>query len=348
MAPQATDIDATMTACDHRCDDDRMRPGGGGGGGGGWMHRRFGRDDLAKGYKLAPGTIRRALKLAAKYRATIVAYLLVLVVSSFLGVAPALIVRSLIDDAIVPRRGDLVGRYAVAGFVRRRPRRPASASCRATCRRASGEGLIFDLRVKLFDHVQRMPLAFFTRTQTGALISRLNNDVIGAQNAVTNTLGSVVSSVITLGITIAAMLVLSWQITLLALFVLPLFLLPSKRAGRRLQRLSRDQMNLNAGMNATMQERFNVSGAMLAKLFGRPDAERTTSAPRPPVSGTSECASPCTHARSSSCSASSPRSGARSCTGSADRSPCSGVRECRGHRRACDAARPAVLAARRR
>jgi ATP-binding cassette subfamily B protein len=119
-----------------------------------------------------------------------------------------------------------------------------------------------------------MSIAFFTRTQTGALISRLNNDVVGAQNAVTNTLGSVVSSAITLITTIVAMLVISWKVTLLSALVLPLFLLPSKRVGRRLQRLSLDQMNVNAQMNATMQERFNVSGAMLAKLFGRPDAER--------------------------------------------------------------------------
>ncbi len=239
----------------------------------GWMHGRFGGNDLAKGHKLPPGTVKRALKLAAKYRATIAAYLLVLVVSSFLGVTPALIVRSLIDDAIVPRRGNLVGRYAIAGFVVAVLFALIGLLSRYLSSRV-GEGLIYDLRVMLFDHVQRMPLAFFTRTQTGALISRLNNDVVGAQNAMTNTLGSVVSSAITLGTTIVTMLLISWQITLLALFVLPLFMLPSKRAGRRLQGLSRDQMNLNAGMNATMQERFNVSGAMLAKLFGRPDAER--------------------------------------------------------------------------
>ena len=238
----------------------------------GWMHGRFGGSDL-KGHKLAPGTVKRALKLATKYRVTIAAYLVVLVASSLFGVAPALIVRSLIDDAIIPRRGDLVGRYAIAGFVVAVLFALIGLASRYLSSRV-GEGLIFDLRVKLFDHVQRMPVAFFTRTQTGALISRLNNDVVGAQNALTNTLGSVVSSAITLGTTIVAMLILSWQITLLALFVLPLFLLPSKRAGRRLQRLSRDQMNLNAAMNATMQERFNVSGAMLAKLFGRPDRER--------------------------------------------------------------------------
>ncbi len=237
------------------------------------MHGRFGSTELEKGYKLAPGTIRRALRLTAAYRVTIIAYLLVLVGGSFLGVTPALIVRGLIDKAIIPKRGDLVGRYAIAGVALAVLVAATGLAARYLSARV-GEGLIFDLRVKLFDHVQRMPIAFFTRTQTGALISRLNNDVVGAQGAVTNTLGSVVQSAITLGVTIVTMLLLSWQITLLALVVLPLFLLPSKRVGRRLQRLSRDQMNLNASMNATMQERFNVSGAMLAKLYGRPDAER--------------------------------------------------------------------------
>ncbi len=236
-------------------------------------HGRFGRSDIAKDYKLPPGTVRRALKLVAKYRSAMGMYLLVLVGSSLLGIVPALILRSLIDKAIPLRHERLVVELAAAGFVVA----VLTAFLGLATRYLSslmGEGLIFDLRVSLFDHVQRMPVAFFTRTQTGALISRLNNDVVGAQNAVTNTLGSVVQSVITLGVTIAAMLVLSWQITILALLVLPLFLLPSKGVGKRLQRLSRDQMNLNADMNATMQEHFNVSGAMLAKLFGRPDTER--------------------------------------------------------------------------
>ena len=136
-----------------------------------------------------------------------------------------------------------------------------------------GEGLIFDLRSQLFDHVQRMPVAFFTRTQTGALISRLNNDVIGAQSAMTGTLGNVVTSLITVATTIAVMLYLNWELTLLALALLPAFVFPSKRVGKRLQRITREQMGLNADMNSTMQERFNVSGAMVAKLFGHPDRE---------------------------------------------------------------------------
>src|SRR5918995_2561357 len=118
-----------------------------------------------------------------------------------------------------------------------------------------GEGLIYDLRVALFDHVQRMPIAFFTRTQTGALTSRLNNDVIGAQRALTGTVGSVVSNLVTLVTTLVAMAALDWRLTLLSLVVLPSFILPAKRVGRRLQAITREQMNLNASMNATMTER---------------------------------------------------------------------------------------------
>ena len=132
-----------------------------------------------------------------------------------------------------------------------------------------GEGLIYDLRVALFDKVQNMPIAFFTRTQTGALISRLNNDVVGAQTAVTGTLGSVVSNVVIFTTTLVAMLALEWRLTLLALVVLPVFIVPAKRVGARLQEISREQMGLNASMNTQMTERFNVSGALLVKLFGR-------------------------------------------------------------------------------
>ncbi|HVL90140.1 MAG TPA: ABC transporter ATP-binding protein, partial [Actinomycetota bacterium] len=137
-------------------------------------------------------------------------------------------------------------------------------------------GLIFDLRVRLFDHVQRMPLAFFTRAQTGALISRLNNDVVGAQQAVTGTLGTIVQNTIAVVSILVVMLALEWRLTLLALIVLPAFLIPSKRLGRRLQVITREQMALNAQMNTVMTERFNVSGALVAKLFGRPDEEKTT------------------------------------------------------------------------
>ncbi len=136
-----------------------------------------------------------------------------------------------------------------------------------------GEGLIYDLRSQVFDHVQRMPLAFFVRTQTGALTSRLNSDVIGAQQAFTTTLSSVVSNGISLVVVIIAMLALSWQITLAALVLLPVFLVPARYVGRRLAEMSREAMQLNAEMSSTMTERFNVSGALLVKLFGRPDEE---------------------------------------------------------------------------
>ena len=137
----------------------------------------------------------------------------------------------------------------------------------------TGEGVIYDLRTRVFGHVQRMPIAFFTRTQTGALISRLNSDVIGAQQALTSTLAGVVSNVITLISVTVVMIALSWQITVLSLLMLPLFLVPAKFVGRRLSALTREQMNHNAEMSTTMTERFNVSGALLVKLFGRPAEE---------------------------------------------------------------------------
>src|SRR3954451_8022934 len=136
-----------------------------------------------------------------------------------------------------------------------------------------GEGLIYDMRTAVFDHVQRMPLAFFTRTQTGALVSRLNNDVLGAQQAFTSTLSGLVSNVVSLLLTAGVMFSLSWQITLVSLVMLPLFVIPARRIGARLQEITREAYNLNASMNATMTERFNVAGALLVKLFGRPDDE---------------------------------------------------------------------------
>jgi ATP-binding cassette subfamily B protein len=252
--------------------------GHGGGGASPWMLMRRG-GDLEKGYKLKRGTIPRALRLAAKYRSAIILFLGVTITSSVLGVLPPLLLRALIDHAIREKRMGLVTGIAIASVVVAVLVAATGLAARYLSSRV-GEGLIYDLRCALFDHVQRMPLAFFTRTQTGALISRLNNDVIGAQSAMTGTLGTIVQNVITLGVTLAAMIALNWQITLLAMIVLPAFLIPAKRVGKRLQALTRDQMNLNAQMNATMQERFNVSGAMLAKLFGRPSDDRSVFAER--------------------------------------------------------------------
>jgi ATP-binding cassette subfamily B protein len=136
-----------------------------------------------------------------------------------------------------------------------------------------GEGLIYDLRTQVFSHIQKQSIAFFTRTQTGALISRINSDVIGAQQAFTTTLSGLISNILTLTLVVATMLVLSWQITIVSLLLLPLFLIPTKWVGRRLQKLTRDSFNLNAEMSATMTERFNVSGALLVSLYGDQSAE---------------------------------------------------------------------------
>ncbi|MEZ5238638.1 MAG: ABC transporter transmembrane domain-containing protein [Microthrixaceae bacterium] len=153
-----------------------------------------------------------------------------------------------------------------------------------------GEGLIFDLRVALFDHVQRMPLQFFTRSQTGALVSRLNNDVIGAQRAVTEPLGTVASNIVTLVTTLVAMVALDWRATIVSVLLLPLFLVPAKRVGAKLQGFTRTSMVLNAEMNAQMTERFGVAGAMLVKLFGRHDEETETFSGSAAGCATSGCA----------------------------------------------------------
>jgi ATP-binding cassette subfamily B protein len=229
--------------------------------------------DGVKGKSLDRSTVRRILDYADRYRAMLIGFIATLLVSSLLSIVPALLVRQIIDDAIpASDRGQLnslafimVGLALASGLI--------SLIERWFSARI-GEGLIYDLRVQLFDHVQRMPIAFFTRTQTGALISRMNNDVIGAQRALTGTLGQVISNVIVLVTTLVAMFILEWRLPLLALALLPFFLLPTKRVGRVLQGLTREQMEHNAAMNTTMTERLNVAGAMVVKLFGRHNDER--------------------------------------------------------------------------
>ena len=218
-------------------------------------------------------TRRRVWAFARPYRSLIVGFLGVVTASSVLGVVPPLLFREIIDGAIAEGDRDrltllglLVVGAALAQAVLSFIERWASATV--------GEGLIFDLRVALFDHVQRLPVTFFTRTQTGALVSRLNNDVIGAQRALTGTLGTVVANAITALTTLVTLFLLEWRITLLAMVLLPMFILPARRVGRTVADITREGMNLNASMNATMTERFNVSGAWLVKLFGRPDDER--------------------------------------------------------------------------
>ncbi len=216
---------------------------------------------------------RRAWGLTGPYRRRLAGFVGLIVVGSVIGLVPPLLFREMIDRAIPDADLRLLGilfgaaaGLAVGGLVVSLSERYLSASI--------GEGLILDLRTMLFDHVQRMPLAFFTRTQTGALITRLNNDVVGAQRALTGTLGGIVDNVISLVLTLVVMVTIEWRVTLLAIALLPLFTLPARYVGRKLQGLSRESMRLNAEMNSTMTERFNVSGALLVKLFGRPDEER--------------------------------------------------------------------------
>ena len=234
--------------------------------------RSFRRDQSVTRQQVAAGTLRRVLRFARPYRRALVTYLLLVLVEAAVGAANPLIFRAIIDRGILRHDTHVVVVLAlvVAGLA------IVSAAESLAQRFMSariGEGLIFDLRSRVFAHVQRMPLAFFTRTQTGALVSRLDNDVLGAQQAFSEILSSVVGNVATVGLVLAAMLVLSWQITLVALAILPVFVLPARRVGRRLGAIVREGYSLNAQMTTMMTERFNVSGALLVKLFGKPERE---------------------------------------------------------------------------
>jgi ATP-binding cassette subfamily B protein len=227
--------------------------------------------------------VRRVLRFAKPYRWLLLGYLGVIVAVALVQLVPPLLFREIIDEAI-PRgidQGDNSLLHVLAGLAVLAA--AGSAGLAIVERWMSsriGEGVIYDLRVAVFDHVQHMPISFFTRTQTGALTNRLNSDVIGAQRALTTTIGGVVSNLIVLVTTLVAMALLEWRLTLLSLVVLPLFIVPAKRVGRRLQAVTRRQMDLNASMNTTMTERFNVSGALLVKLFGRLDDEQRSFARR--------------------------------------------------------------------
>ena len=240
---------------------------------GGWgLMRSLRRDESIRQHRLTAGIARRIAGFARPYRGALAVFLLLIVVDAVVGAANPLIYRAIIDDGILSRNVNLVivlagavAALAVVDAVLGLAQRWISARV--------GEGLIFDMRTKVFAHINDMPISFFTRTQTGALITRLNNDVLGAQQAFTDTFSSVVGNVIGVSITLVAMFILSWQITLLSLVLLPVFLLPARWVGRRLAGITRESYNLNAQMNTTMSERFNVSGALLVKLFGHPDQE---------------------------------------------------------------------------
>jgi ATP-binding cassette subfamily B protein len=230
-------------------------------------------DPSVKTQKLKAGTVKRIFTFAKPYRLSIWIFLLTVVIDAALIVATPLLLRQLIDEGVIPKDGALVTRLAIfVGLLA-----IADAAMSMLGRYFSsriGEGLIYDLRSLVFGHVQRQSIAFFTRTQTGALISRINSDVMGAQQAFTATLSGLVSNVVSLVLVGVTMMILSWQITIFSLLLLPVFLIPTKWVGRKLQELTRDSFNTNAEMSSTMTERFNVSGAMLVALYGEPDRER--------------------------------------------------------------------------
>ena len=241
----------------------------------GWSMLRSIRDsERVAQHAVNRGTTRRILSFAQPYRRDIAIFLITVVLDAGIGVATPVLAGHVVNAitgggsgaaALVVRLALMIAGLAIVDAFLSLAQRWYSARI--------GEGIILNLRTRVYDHVQRMPLQFFTRTQTGALVSRLNNDVIGAQRAFTSTLSGVVSNVIQLVLTAAVMLSLSWPITVLSLLMLPLFIIPARRVGKKLADITRESYNLDAKMNATMTERFNVAGALLVKLFGRPDAE---------------------------------------------------------------------------
>jgi ATP-binding cassette subfamily B protein len=238
-----------------------------------WMTMRSMSSDRAVLKRtLGPGLVKRILGYAKPYKAVVIALLVTLVFVAVLTVAQPLLFRRIIDKGVSVGDSSVVTQTAliIAGLAL------LDAILGLVGRWFSsriGEGLIFDLRTQVFDHVQRQSVAFFTRAQTGALISRLNSDVIGAQQAFTSTLSGVIGNMISLIIVLVTMFWLSWQVTVASLVLVPLFLLPARWMGRKLQELTREQMKLNADMSNQMSERFNVAGALLVKLFGRPEEE---------------------------------------------------------------------------
>jgi len=234
--------------------------------------RSFTRDPAVTKQKLKPGTVRRITGYARPYRLDLAIFLVAAALDAVVTVLYPVLIGVVIDKGILPKDSAVV--LTVAGIVAGLAVFDAFLGVVQRYFTARvGEGLIYDLRTQVFEHVQRQPIAFFTRAQTGSLVSRLNSDVIGAQQALTSTLSSVVSSVLQLIIVLAVMFIYSWQVTVVALVLIPIFLYPARRVGRRLQRLTRESMQLDAHMGSTMTERFNVAGAMLAKLYGRPADE---------------------------------------------------------------------------
>jgi ATP-binding cassette subfamily B protein len=228
--------------------------------------------DKVRDAKVPKGTWRRVFRFARPYRSDLLIFLAMITGDALIGVITPILAGRVVNDITRDAGSRVIIDIAlvIAGLA------VVDAGLSFAQRWYSariGEGLIYDMRTKVFDHVQRMPLAFFTRTQTGALVSRLNNDVLGAQQAFTSTLSGLVSNAVSLVLTAGVMFTLSWPITLISIVMLPVFVIPARRIGARLQEITRESYNLNASMNATMTERFNVAGALLVKLFGRPERE---------------------------------------------------------------------------
>ena len=238
-----------------------------------WMtYRSLTQDPSVKGKKLNRATLRRVMQYAIPYKRALVIFLTTVILEALLVTATPLLLRNLIDHGVIPGNSKVVTYLALAvgGLAL------ADTGINLIGRWFSsriGEGLIYDLRTQVFTHVQSQPISFFVRTQTGSLISRLNTDVIGAQQAFTATLSGLLSNILTLIMVVVTMLYLSWIVTILALVLVPLFLIPTRALGRRLQKMTRQTMNLNADMSSVMSERFNVSGALLVKLFGSSENE---------------------------------------------------------------------------
>ena len=243
-------------------------------GGAGWgVMRSMRQDRKVTGHKLPKGTVRRGFSFARPYRRMLAVFLVLIIIDALVGAANPLLTRAIINEltghrpttGVVLWLAFAIGALAVFDAMLGLWERWISSRV--------GESLIFDMRNRVFNHIQRMPIAFFTRTQTGALISRLNNDVLGAQQAFTDTFNSVIGNAISVGVTLLAMFILSWKITVLALLMLPVFIFPARWVGRRLAAITREAYSLNAEMNAMMSERFNVAGALLVKIFGKPHYE---------------------------------------------------------------------------
>ena len=252
-----------------------MSMGGGGGGGAHSAMRSMTRDPAVKDIKLKPGTVLRIWEFAKPFKLYLLFFLLTVIADSFLTVATPLLLKNLIDKGVIPKNGRVVTDLALIVGVIAVVDTGVNLVSRWFSSRI-GEGLIYEMRTQVFTHIQKQSIAFFTRTQTGALISRINSDVMGAQNAFTTTLSGILSNILTLTLVAAAMITLSWQITVASLLLLPLFLIPTKWVGKKIQRLTLASFNLNAEMASTMTERFNVSGALLVTLYGEPKKEHET------------------------------------------------------------------------